>query len=179
MSARYKITVLPGDGIGPEVTHAAMRVLEAAAEAGGFSFEFTEKLFGGAAIDAVGDPYPDDTREAVPRVRRRALRRRRRAEVGQRRRPARGRHLQAPRVDAGVRQPPPDPPLWSGSVSPLRPELVEGLDLLIVRELTGGLYFGERGHDENGAFDTLATPSTRSSASCARASGSRSRGAGT
>jgi 3-isopropylmalate dehydrogenase len=45
---------------------------------------------------------------------------------------------------------------WSGSISPLRPELVEGLDLLIVRELTGGLYFGERGHDEHGAFDTLS-----------------------
>jgi 3-isopropylmalate dehydrogenase len=44
---------------------------------------------------------------------------------------------------------------WSGTVSPLRPELVEGLDLLIVRELTGGLYFGKRGRDAQGAFDTL------------------------
>ncbi len=46
---------------------------------------------------------------------------------------------------------------WSGSVSPLRPELVEGLDLLIVRELTGGLYFGERGHDETAPSTPSAT----------------------
>ena len=63
---------------------------------------------------------------------------------------------------------------WSGTISPLRPELVEGLDLLIVRELTGGLYFGERGRDDDGAPSTRsATASTRSAGSSARASGSR------
>ena len=64
MSARHQICVLAGDGIGPEVTQAAIRVLEGAAAAHGFSFEFDQRLFGGAAIDAVGDPYPVETREA-------------------------------------------------------------------------------------------------------------------
>jgi 3-isopropylmalate dehydrogenase len=156
VSARYRITVLPGDGIGPEVTHAAMRVLEGAASAHGFSFEFTEKLFGGAAIDAVGDPYPDDTRAAClasdavffgavggPRWDNGAVR----PEVGI------FKLRSSMQAFANLR---PIRSWWSGSLSPLRPELVDGLDLLIVRELTGGLYFGERGHDEHGAFDTLS-----------------------
>ena len=62
----------------------------------------------------------------------------------------------------------------AASVSPLRPELVEGLDLLIVRELTGGLYFGERGHDEHGAFDTLSYSVDEITRILRRASGSRS-----
>ena len=53
-------------------------------------------------------------------------------------------------------------------MSPLRPELIAGVDLLIVRELTGGLYFGERGRDPTGAFDTLWYSVRRSGASCAR-----------
>ena len=174
MSARYRITVLPGDGIGPEVTHAAMRVLEGAAEAGGFAFDFTEKQFGGAAIDAVGDPYPDDTREAClasdavffgavggPKWDNGDVR----PEVGI------FKLRSSMKAFANLR---PIRTYWSGSVSPLRPELVEGLDLLIVRELTGGLYFGERGHDEKAAFDTLSYSSRRSTASCGRGSGSRS-----
>jgi 3-isopropylmalate dehydrogenase len=156
VSARHEICVLPGDGIGPEVTRAAIRVLESAAEGFAFSLGFTERLFGGAAIDAVGDPYPDETRasclasDAVffgavggPKWDNAAIR----PEVG-----IFGLRssLQAFANLRPVRS------WWSGSISPLRPELVEGLDLLIVRELTGGLYFGERGTDANGAFDTLS-----------------------
>jgi 3-isopropylmalate dehydrogenase len=155
VSARYDVCVLPGDGIGPEVTRAAMRVLEGAAASYGFSFAFTERLFGGAAIDAVGNPFPDETRasclasDAVffgavggPTWDNAPIR----PEVG-----IFGLRssLQAYANLRPVRS------WWSGSVSPLRPELVEGLDLLIVRELTGGLYFGKRGRDANGAFDTL------------------------
>jgi 3-isopropylmalate dehydrogenase len=156
VSAHYRITVLPGDGIGPEVTHAALRVLEGAASAGGFSFAFSEKRFGGSAIDAVGDPYPDDTREAClasdavlfgavggPKWDNGAVR----PEVGI------FKLRSSMQAFANLR---PIRTYWSGSVSPLRPELVSGLDLLIVRELTGGLYYGERGHDANGAFDTLS-----------------------
>jgi 3-isopropylmalate dehydrogenase len=156
VSARYEICVLPGDGIGPEVTRAAIRVLESAADSFGFSFSFSERLFGGAAIDAVGNPYPDETRETClasdavffgavggPKWDDAPVR----PEVG----------IFGLRSSleafANLR---PVRSWWRGSVSPLRPELVEGLDLLIVRELTGGLYFGERGTDANGAFDTLS-----------------------
>ena len=59
-----RICVLPGDGIGPEVTRAALRVLDAAASRFGFAVELDERPFGGAAIDATGDPFPDATREA-------------------------------------------------------------------------------------------------------------------
>ena len=61
---QYKITVLAGDGIGPEITKEARKVLSKAAEQEGFSLEFREELFGGAAIDAVGEPLPEKTLEA-------------------------------------------------------------------------------------------------------------------
>jgi 3-isopropylmalate dehydrogenase len=156
VSARYGIAVLAGDGIGPEVMRAAMRVLEGSAAANGFSFEFTEKPFGGVAIDAVGEPFPDDTRAAClasdavlfgavggPKWDNGPVR----PEVGI------FKLRSSMQAFANLR---PIRTWWSGSISPLRPELVEGLDLLIVRELTGGLYFGARGHDEHGAFDTLS-----------------------
>jgi 3-isopropylmalate dehydrogenase len=153
--SRYEICVLPGDGIGPEVTTAAIGVLESAAAAHGFELSFTERPFGGAAIDAVGDPYPDETRESCLASDAVLF-----GAVGGPKwghgpvRPEQGifalrSSLQAYANLRPVRS------WWSGTVSPLRPELVEGLDLLIVRELTGGLYFGTRGRDEQGAFDTL------------------------
>jgi isocitrate dehydrogenase len=60
-AATHKVTLLPGDGIGPEITQAAVKVLTAAGKAEGDDFVFTEALIGGAAIDATGDPYPDET----------------------------------------------------------------------------------------------------------------------
>jgi hypothetical protein len=60
-SRRYNITLLPGDGIGPEIMRVAVDVLKAVGTLEGIQFEFTEKLVGGAAIDAVGDPLPEDT----------------------------------------------------------------------------------------------------------------------
>jgi 3-isopropylmalate dehydrogenase len=156
VSARHQICVLAGDGIGPEVTQAAIRVLEGAAAAHGFSFEFDQRLFGGAAIDAVGDPYPDETREACLAADAVLF-----GAVGGPRwdggpvRPEQGifRLRSSLQAYANLR---PIRSWWSGTISPLRPELVDGLDLLIVRELTGGLYFGERGRDADGAFDTLS-----------------------
>jgi isocitrate dehydrogenase len=62
-----KICVLPGDGIGPEIATVAVEVLKAAGAAEGVSFEFEEALIGGAAIDAVGEPYPAATFEACKR----------------------------------------------------------------------------------------------------------------
>lgn len=57
----HKVTVLPGDGIGPEITSAALKVLTAAGKAEGESFEFEHALIGGAAIDATGSPLPQET----------------------------------------------------------------------------------------------------------------------
>lgn len=59
----YKIAVLPGDGIGPEITKVALRALEVAGKKSGVSFTFDEALIGGAAIDATGKPLPDETLE--------------------------------------------------------------------------------------------------------------------
>ncbi len=62
-STSHKIAVLPGDGIGPEITEVALRVLELAGKKEGHSFQFTTELIGGAAIDATGSPLPDKTLE--------------------------------------------------------------------------------------------------------------------
>ena len=63
-SMTYRIAVLPGDGIGPEVTREAVRVLEAVGAAAGIRFEFVEAPIGGAAVDATGDPFPPETEQA-------------------------------------------------------------------------------------------------------------------
>lgn len=60
-NATHRIAVLPGDGIGPEIMAVALKVLTAAGQAEGEQFEYKEALIGGAAIDAAGDPYPDET----------------------------------------------------------------------------------------------------------------------
>lgn len=62
-NATHKITVLPGDGIGPEIMDVALKVLIEAGKAEGESFLYTEALIGGSAIDATGDPYPKETEE--------------------------------------------------------------------------------------------------------------------
>ncbi len=64
LHASHKVTVLPGDGIGPEITKVALQVLEAAGKAHGEEFEVKEHLVGGAAIDATGQPLPEETLEA-------------------------------------------------------------------------------------------------------------------
>jgi 3-isopropylmalate dehydrogenase len=160
---KAKITLLPGDGIGPEVTEAAVRVLEAAGENYGHKFEFSEHLIGGCAIELTGSPLPEETLAACKAADAVFL-----GAVGgpkwdspdARVRPETG--LLALRKELGVfanlRPVRVNPAL--AAASPLKPEILQGVDLLVVRELTGGLYFGQpkKRYQEDGerkAVDTL------------------------
>ena len=152
----YKIAVLPGDGIGPETIRETLRVLDAAASAFGFSFETEEFAFGGNAIDSHGDPFPEPVRAAVkaadavlkgaiggPQWDTGAVR----PEMG----------LLALRAElevfANVR---PVRRWTTRTSSPLKPELAEGIDMVILRELTGGLYFGPKELDDDHGLDTCS-----------------------
>ncbi|MBN2875893.1 MAG: 3-isopropylmalate dehydrogenase, partial [Spirochaetales bacterium] len=156
----YTIALIPGDGIGPDVVSEARAVLEATGEKFGRGFDFKEVLMGGAAIDALGEPLPADSLRACADADAVLL-----GAVGG---PAWDNLAGASRPEAGLLalraglgvyanlRPALMFPSLAGAC-PLRPELVQGgLDLLIVRELTGGIYFGERGRSEDGesAWDT-------------------------
>jgi len=153
--ASHRIAVLPGDGIGVEVTREAVRVLEAVAKGSGIAMEFEEAIIGGAAIDAHGTPLPEatlrlarasdailfgavggpkwDSRRPEARPERGILTIRKTLDLYANLRPAR---LYPMLVDS----------------SPLKRAVVEGADLMVIRELTGGLYFGEpRGIEGSGA----------------------------
>jgi 3-isopropylmalate dehydrogenase len=150
---RPRIALLPGDGIGPEIVAAARRLLEAVGR-----FELTEHTVGGASIDlhgtaltdevletcrrsdavlfgAVGGPKWDSTDPGAPRPEQGLLSLRKGLGLYANLRPVR-----------------PSPALVDAS--PLRPERLAGTDLLVVRELTGGIYFGDSGRDEDRAHDT-------------------------
>ena len=143
---RYSIAVLPGDGIGPEVTAEAVRVLRAAAELHGFAIETAEYAVGAAGVAEAGDSLPSRTAAAVrdaDAVLLGAVGHPSLASADGRRRPEAG--LLALRqllgAYANLRPVVVHPAL--GYASPLRPERLEGVDLLIVRELLGGLYYGQ------------------------------------
>ena len=138
--AERRVAVLPGDGVGPEVTNAAVRVLEAS----GAGLAFESHPFGGAAIDAVGEPLPETTLAACRGAQAVLL-----GAVGglQYRdasvRPEAGLLAlrQALGLFANLR---PVRPLLAvaADASPLKPSAIEGVDLTVVRELTSGIYFG-------------------------------------
>ena len=150
------ITVLEGDGIGPEVAVAGRAVLERIAERHGHRFEFSSQLIGGAGIDAVGSPLPDGTVDSCKDSHAVLL-----GAVGGPKwsdpnaavRPEQG--LLGLRSVLGVfanLRPVKIYPELAGA-SPLRPEILEGVDIIVVRELTGGIYFGEKTRDEHSASD--------------------------
>jgi len=158
-----RILVLPGDGIGPEVTREAQRVLEAAARRFDLKLEFESALIGGASIDASGQPLTDAVVATARGCRAILL-----GAVGGPKwdalkadvRPEKG--LLRLRKELGLfanLRPAQIVPALAGASS-LKPEVVSGLDLLVVRELTGGIYFGEpRGRSDEGgvrrAFNTM------------------------
>ncbi len=151
----HHIVTLPGDGIGPEIMAPALEVLRAVG-----SFEFEEHVFGGAAIDAHGTALTDDTLAACHKADAVLL-----AAVGGPKWDTTDPH--APRPEQGLlglrkglglyanlRPVRPLPALYEAS--PLRRERIEGTDLLVVRELTGGIYFGEKVRTETMASDVCA-----------------------
>ncbi len=152
----YRIAVLPGDGIGPETVAEALRVLAACESRYGFACEISEHPFGGAAIDLHGDPFPPATLAAC-----RASDAVLKGAIGGPRwdrgdvRPEMGLLRIRAELDvfANVR---PVRLYTRRLTSPLRPELVADLDLVIVRELTGGLYFGPKQLDADHGLDTCA-----------------------
>jgi 3-isopropylmalate dehydrogenase len=157
----YNIALLPGDGIGPEVIEQAVRVLNVLGEVSGHTFSFTEGLVGAVAIDRTGNPFPDETLDLCRRsdailfgaighpkydndpsakVRPEQGLLRMRSELG---------------LYANVRPVKSFPAL--AGMSPLKEEIVAGTDIVMIRELTGGIYFGKpRGRSEDGltAYDT-------------------------
>lgn len=158
----YKITVLRGDGIGPEIVDECIKALNKAGEKFGFSFDYNYQLLGGCAIDEYGVPFPEETERACKASDAVLL-----GAVGGPKwdnqpgsnRPEKG--LLAIRESLGLfanlRPAKIFAPLKSAS--PIKEEIIgDGLDILIVRELTGGIYFGDRGtYEENGivgAYDT-------------------------
>jgi 3-isopropylmalate dehydrogenase len=156
------ITLLPGDGIGPEVLAEAVKVLKAIAAKYGHEFAFLEGLIGGAAIDATGSALPDDTLKKCKQSDAVFL-----AAVGDPKyddprapvRPEQG--LLALRKALGVFANLRPVKLYKQLLhaSTIKPEVIEDVDLVVVRELTGGIYFGERGrkdaHGVPGAYDTM------------------------
>ncbi|WP_017306459.1 3-isopropylmalate dehydrogenase [Spirulina subsalsa] len=146
MNQHYKITLLPGDGIGPEIMAVTVEVLNVIGQQFNLEFEFQEALMGGAAIDATGNPLPAETLEmcrhshavllaAIGGYKWDNLPREQRPETG----------LLGLRAGLGLfanlRPATILPQLIDAST--LKREVVEGVDIMVVRELTGGVYFGQ------------------------------------
>ena len=155
---KLKIAILPGDGIGPEIMRQGVAVMNAVAEKFGHEVEYKEAICGADAIDKVGDPFPESTFQTCLEADAVLF-----AAVGHPKydndptapvRPEQG--LLAMRKKLGlfanIR------PIQTFKCllhkSPLRAELVDGADFICIRELTGGMYFGEKYQDNNVAYDT-------------------------
>jgi 3-isopropylmalate dehydrogenase len=153
---KAQIVILAGDGIGPEVTHEGVRVLEAIASRFGHEFKFEAHLIGGAAIDATQTALPTPTISAcgtADAVLLGAVGGPKWSDPNAKVRPEQG--LLAIRkalgLFANLRPVSLHPALLDAS--PIKPEILQGTDIMVVRELTGGIYFGEKQRTANSASD--------------------------
>jgi 3-isopropylmalate dehydrogenase len=161
---RYRIAVIPGDGIGPEVIAQSLKVLDRVSEKFNHTFEYIQLLAGGCAIDATGKPLPEETLEACKKSDAVLL-----GAVGGYKWDTLPGHLRPERALLGLRS---GLGLYANlrpailnkelkEACPLKPEIVgDGMDIMVVRELTGGMYFGDRGRRSGKmgeeAYDTEA-----------------------
>jgi 3-isopropylmalate dehydrogenase len=150
------IAVLAGDGIGAEVTAEAVRALEAIATRFGHRFNFEGALLGGAAIDAVGEPLPADTLALARRadaILLGAVGGPKWSDPNAKIRPEQGllQLRQALGLFANLRPVVPHPAVLDAS--PIKADLLRGVDIMVVRELTGGIYFGEKSRTAGEAVD--------------------------
>ncbi len=156
----YNIAVIPGDGIGPEVVGETIRVLDAAAKKFGFELNYTEYLAGGCAIDAKGKPLPEETLEGAKASDAVLL-----GAVGGDKWDTLPSGMRPENALLGLRG---GLGLFANlrpavlfdqlaSACPLKPELTEGgLDIIVIRELTGGIYFGKKERGDDWAYDTMS-----------------------
>lgn len=146
MTQQYRITLLPGDGIGPEIMAVTVSVLERIGQQFDLQFQFQEALIGGAAIDATGNPLPEETLKTCRESDAVLL-----AAIGGPKWDALPSHLRPEQGLLGLRA---GLELFANlrpaqilpqliDASTLKREVVEGVDIMVVRELTGGIYFGQ------------------------------------
>jgi 3-isopropylmalate dehydrogenase len=175
---KARIVVLPGDGIGPEVTHEAVLVLEAIASRFGHDFQFESHLIGGAAIDATDSPLPSSTLSAcgtADAVLLGAVGGPKWSDPNAKVRPEQG--LLALRKGLGLfanlRPVSVHPAMLDAST--IKPDVLKGTDIMVVRELTGGIYFGEKTRTAESASD-LCTYTIEEVERVARVAGNLARG---
>lgn len=156
---KYKIALIKGDGIGPEIIDEAVKVLDAVTSCFDFHFEYKEVLMGGCAYDITGDPLPQETITtalnsdavlfgAIGGEKWDTLPREKRPESG----------LLRFRKELGVYANLRPAVVYDELInaSSIKPEVIKGVDMMVVRELIGGIYFGEpKGRDENRGFNTM------------------------
>ena len=159
MSKSYKIGVIKGDGIGPEIIDEAIKVLDAVSVTQGFHLKYEEMLLGGAAIDETGVPLPDETIKGVKKCDAVLF-----GAIGGPQWDNLERHLRPESGLLGLRK-------EMGTFANLRPamvydelvnasslkaEVIKGVDIMVVRELTGGIYFGQpREYNTEKSFNTM------------------------